>query len=76
MDSLEHWIKNSCRRLYGLMESNAPRQLIDKELRLLVRRTSALVGPDQVRRWIDQISDELIDRATKPEDNPKPGKLF
>jgi hypothetical protein len=66
VDTLETWIQNSCRRIFGLIDLNPPNKLLDAEFKLLVRRISALVGPDRVRGWVDGISDELVKRLNKP----------
>jgi hypothetical protein len=58
----------SCHRVRSLLATHAPAVLIDKECRLLVRRIASRVGPDLVRLWADQFSDDLVQKVVTPAD--------
>ncbi len=56
MTTLEQKIQRSAERLSLLIGPlHAPRSIVDNELRLLVQATAGLVGPDRVRRWLDDL---------------------
>jgi hypothetical protein len=53
---LEQRIGRSAERLHALIGPlKAPRTIVDSELRLLIRDAARLIGPDRIRRWMDEL---------------------
>lgn len=60
-DTIEHRIGRSAERLTALIGPlRAPRSCVDREIRLLAQAMAGLVGPDRMRRWINELTDREI----------------
>jgi hypothetical protein len=57
-------LDRSCHRVRFLLATNAPAVLIDRECRLLARHIAARVGTGAVRRWLDELTDQLVEEIT------------
>lgn len=67
MDAPEDAILRSVRRLEWFLKNphQSPRPVVDNEIRLLVKRVGGLVGPERVRRWMDEVSADLVSGLTE-----------
>lgn len=64
---LEGRIHRSAERLVDLMGPlHAPRAIVDSEFRLLIQSIAGLIGPDRVRRWLDDVTDRQLATMSNP----------
>lgn len=54
------FLRRSAQRFLDLVRLRGPRVIIDNEVRLMVHGAAALVGPDQVRRWADEVTERSL----------------
>lgn len=65
---LEARVARSAHRLLVLLKCvDAPKSVVDFELELLCKTVGGLVGPDRVRRWMDELTNRECAAFTEPQ---------
>ena len=67
MSEFNGCLLRSCQRmLYLLGPGRAPKDMVDHEAKLLVGRLALLIGPDVLRRWVDEAVNKQLDALSGP----------
>lgn len=60
MTEPEKHLARSAARLLKLFQLDAPRTVVDNEIRILTIKMSGVVGPEKVRGWADEATDRFL----------------
>lgn len=61
MTAAEERLKRSVRRLMCLLtHPNVPNPVLDGEFKIAAQTIAMIVGPDRVRQWADQVTENVL----------------